>query len=479
VRNHDAYTPGGRIGARPDLPTLVYTARLRQAFPGVPIVLGGIEASLRRFAHYDFWSDRIRGPLLLDAKADLLVYGMAEAPLREVVAALREGKTLAGIRHVPGTAYALGASEVPDGFPAHGYELPPLEEVRENHASFSRMTRTIFQNLNPFCASPLIQRAGGRAVVVNPPAQPLATADLDAIYEAPFTRLAHPSYAEPVPALETVRDSVVICRGCFGGCAFCSLSLHQGAVVQSRSPASVALELDRLSARPDWKGVVSDLGGPTANMYAMGCGDPQRHATCRRVSCLFPSICRHLRTDATELRELLARVREHPGVRKAFVNSGVRMDLALLSPEYIEDLAAHHVGGLLSVAPEHTQPDVLRVMGKPSWDVFLKFSRAFDAASRKAGKRQHLSLYLIAGHPGCDESLARAMALDLRRADLRPRQVQEFIPLPMTRGASMYWTGLDPFTLEPVHVSRRLSDTRRQKNLAMWWERRPKKSEGG
>ena len=453
-RSEDQYSPGGNTGSRPDRATLVYANRCREAYPDVPIVLGGIEASLRRIAHYDYWSDNVRRPILLDAKADLLIFGMGERPVWEVAQRLAIGEPIERIRDVRGTAYPVSAAEadafaawpsdhVPDG---RVVELPSYEDVAdptpEGKARYATMARKFHHETNPHNARPLLQREkpGGRGVYFNPPALPLETGEMDFLYDMPFTRLPHPRYAERIPAYETVKHSLVVMRGCFGGCTFCSITEHEGRIIQNRSADSVLRELRQLSRMGDFRGVVSDLGGPTANMYGMRCEDEKFESKCRRLSCVHPGICEHLKTDHTPVIDLMRKVREAPGVRKVFIASGVRYDLAERSPEYIRELAEHHVGGHLSVAPEHVSDDVLALMKKPGVASYDRFARQFQCASQEAGKEQYLIPYYISGHPGSRLEDMIGLALYLKRRDLRPRQVQDFIPTPMSLAATMYHT---------------------------------------
>jgi len=476
VRSVDQYSPGGRTGLRPNRATLVYSNLLRRAMPGVPIVLGGIEASLRRIAHYDYWSDEVRRSILLDAKADLLVFGMGEQTAWRVAERLAAGVPVGAIRDVPGTAFPLRKGEweglpqsrwVQDGLPVW---LPSFEEVRADKRAFSEMSRAFQVETNPGNARPLVQVNGGEAVYYNPPAPPLDTAAMDALYDLPFARAPHPGYTEPVPAFETVRHSVVTMRGCFGGCTFCSITEHEGRIIQSRSADSVLREVRALSRMEGFAGTITDVGGPTANMYEMKCKSEEIERACRRLSCVHPRVCENLGTDHGPLVALLRKVRKEPGVDKVFVASGIRYDLAERSPEFVTELARHHTGGQLSVAPEHVDADVLERMKKPGPESYDRFADRFACASEAAGKDQHLVPYFISGHPGSTLESMIALALWLKARGLRPRQVQDFIPTPMSMAASMYWTGLDPFTREPVYTPRELRDKRLQKALLLYWD---------
>ena len=500
VRNDDAYSPGGRIGLRPDRATLPYCHRAREAFPGVPIIAGGVEASLRRLAHYDYWSDTVRRSILLDCKADLLVYGMGERPIGEIARRLAAGASVRDLRDLRGVAYVLGARETPPPERVHELAwrqvcnlpiqerqvtnlppreandtdvclLPSFEQVSTDRMAFVEATRLIHINTNPLNAKTLVQYHERQAVVVNPPTLPLSEEEMDRVYDLPYTRRPHPMYTEPIPAFEMIKDSVTIMRGCFGGCTFCSITAHQGRIMQSRSQDSVLDELRKMAADPEFKGVVSDVGGPTANMYQMRCTRPEVEARCKRLSCVHPSICKLLGTDHGPLIELLRMARAESGIRKVLVASGIRMDLAQLSPEYLRELAAHHVGGHLKVAPEHTDPHVLARMKKPENDNFESFARQFKQASAEAGKpKQYLVPYYIASHPGSDLHAMIDLAVFLKRNGYRPDQVQDFIPAPFDIATCMYYTGIDPFTKEQVYVARHLRDRKLQRALMQFFK---------
>jgi uncharacterized radical SAM protein YgiQ len=484
VRNDDAYSPGGRIGLRPDRATLPYCHRAREAYPGVPIIAGGVEASLRRLAHYDYWSDSVRRSILLDAKPDLVVYGMGEKAIVEIAQQFAAGKGVRDLRSMRGVAYALGAAETPSAeqaeellpgalrvSPGEMAVLPSYAQVRADKLTFAEATRVIHVNTNPFNAKTLVQYHDRQAVVVTPPALPLSQEEMDRVYDLPYTRRPHPSYREAIPAHEMIKDSVTIMRGCFGGCTFCSITAHQGRIMQSRSQESVLREVRKMAADPEFAGVVSDIGGPTANMYEMRCSRPEVEAKCKRLSCIHPTICKLLGTDHGPLVELLRRARSEPGIRKVLVASGIRMDLAQLSPEYLRELAAHHVGGHLKVAPEHTDPHVLAVMKKPDIDNFGTFARDFAQASRAAGKpKQSLVPYFIASHPGSDLHAMIDLAVFLKRSGYRPDQVQDFIPAPFDIATCIYYTGLDPFTKQEVYVARHLKDRKLQRALLQFFK---------
>lgn len=473
IRNDDAYSPGGRTGKRPDRATLAYCQRAREAFPGVPIIAGGVEASLRRLAHYDYWSDTVKRSIALDSKGDLIAYGMGEKNIVEIARTLASGKPLSHLRQLRGVAYALGKQEpVPTEFENRAFvEIPSFEKVKANITDFAEATRLIHTHTNPFNAHGIVQWHGDRAVVATPPTFPLSQSEMDAIYDLPYTRRPHPDYVEPIPAYEMIKDSVTIMRGCFGGCTFCSITTHQGRVIQSRSKASVVREIEKMAKSSDFKGTVSDIGGPTANMYEMRCTRPDIEAKCRRQSCVDPTICKLLGTDHAPLMNLMEEARSIPGVKNVMVASGVRMDLAVRSPEYIDALAKHHVGGLLKVAPEHTDSEVLRLMKKPSVESFEIFANQFQEASRKGGKpKQSLVPYFIASHPGSDLNAMIDLAVFLKRNGYRPDQVQDFIPAPFDVATCMYHTGIDPFTKKKVPVAKHLGERKLQRALLQFFK---------
>jgi uncharacterized radical SAM protein YgiQ len=480
VRSDDQYSPGGRPNQRPNRATIVYSNLCRQAFPGLPIVLGGIEASLRRIAHYDYWSDSVRRSILLDAKADLLVFGMGERAAWEIAARLHAGEPLAALHDVRGTAHVKNnraewraLAEAPSRFVTDGRTLllPSYEDVARDKAAFASMSRAFQLETNPHNGRPLLQPHGEQAVYFNRPALPLEEAEMDALYALPFTRLPHPGYgSERIPAYETVKHSIVTMRGCFGGCTFCSITEHEGRIIQSRSAESVVSEVRKLSRMEGFHGVLTDVGGPTANMYKMRCKDERIESACRRLSCVHPKVCDNLVTDHDPLLELLRTLRKERGVKRAFIASGVRYDLAERSPEFIRELAAHHTGGQVSVAPEHVDPEVLSRMKKPGIESYERFAGSFCQASEAAGKEQYLVPYFITGHPGSTLKDTIALARYLKKNDMRPRQVQDFIPTPMAIATAMYHTGVDPLTGDAVPVVRDLREKRMMKALILWWD---------
>lgn len=458
-RREDAFTEGGAIGRRPDMASVVYAQLARAAFPGVPVVLGGIEASLRRVAHYDYWQDRIRPSILADAKAELLVYGMGEAAIREIARRLARGD--GDMSGIAGTARLLGAREAAGPVPEDVLELPSFEALRDDPALILPLTQAVEAQQNPDCGRPLFQRHGDRAVRVEPPAPVLTTQELDRVYGLPFTRLPHPSYSGAIPAFAMIRDSITALRGCPGGCAFCGLGLHQGRRLAWRSRDSVLREVAQVAATPGFGGTVTDIGGPTANLY--GCrNDGPSCRRCTRVSCLFPAICGNLGIDGRAWADLLRSAARVPGVRHVFVGSGVRMDVALRTPEALRQLVRHHVSGRLKVAPEHVDPETLRRMRKPGPQVFAQFRQAYREAGREAGKPRSLVPYFISSFPGCDDAAMAKVKEFLQDQGLVLEQVQDFIPLPMTAAAAMYVTGRDYETGRPIPVARGAADRRRQ-----------------
>jgi uncharacterized radical SAM protein YgiQ len=469
IRSDDAYSPGGQAGLRPDRACIAYAGRLRQAFPGVPIVLGGIEASLRRLAHYDYWQEKLRRSILLDAKADLLVHGMGERSVVEIARRLAAGRSITDCRDIPGTAWALGrTTPVPD---APVMEVPSFEECVADPLAFNRLTLLMYREANPHCGQALLQRTGDRAIWCNPADVPLTTAELDRLYELPYANAAHPCYRQPIPAFESIRGSLTVNRGCSGGCSFCALTLHQGKDVASRSAASVVREVKALTRQKGFNGVVSDLGGPTANMFHMRCMSEEANKVCRRVSCLHPVRCKHYGTDHGPFIDLLREVRTLPGIKRVFVNSGIRYDLAGLDDQFVEELAAHHVSGSLTTAPEHVSARALHFMRKPEVTHFADFLTRFKAASAAAGKKQLIVPYFQCAHPGTGPAEAIELAVYMKRHGLQCRQVQMFMPTPGTISTAMYVSGVDPYTKEPVPVARGHKERSRQRSMLFWWKR--------
>ena len=461
LRHDDAYTPGGEGGKRPDRCTIVYTQRCREAYKDVPIVLGGIEASLRRIAHYDYWSDKVRRSILADAKADLLIYGNAERAVVEVARRMAAGEgprdleSIRGValfRKVPAHYTELHADDLDSADEAAArrpgdtvIRLPSYEQVEEDREAYARASRVLHREANPGNARPLVQRHGDRDLWLNPPPIPLTSDEMDVVYDLPYARAPHPSYGDAkIPAWDMIKFSVTVMRGCFGGCTFCSITEHEGRIIQSRSEGSVLREIEHIRDKtPGFTGVISDIGGPTANMYRMACKDPKIEAACRLPSCVFPEICPNLNTSHDDLIRLYRKVREVKGIKKVMVASGVRYDLAVRSPEYVKELVTHHVGGYLKIAPEHTERGPLDKMMKPGIGTYDRFKEMFDAAAKEAGKKYYLIPYFIAAHPWTTDEDMLNLALWLKKNRYRADQVQTFLPSPMATATAMYHTGLN------------------------------------
>ena len=450
-RRRDVYSPGGRL-LRPDRAAIIYANRVHSLFPNVPVVLGGIEASLRRFAHYDYWSDSVRQSILADAPADLLVYGMGEKPILEVARRLNAGEEIAQIRDIPGTAVKEEVRRWRGALREDAVVIPGFAEVKENKSKYAQAFAAHYKEQDPYRGQAVVQPHPKTVIIQNPPALPLSTAELDQIYELPYSRKAHPSYREAIPALEPVRFSITSHRGCFGSCSFCALTHHQGRIVQSRSISSIVREAERLVLMPGFKGIIQDVGGPTANMYGLVCPRWKQGACPDR---LCSADCPTLEKDHSLQVELLRRLRAIPGVRRVFVGSGIRHDLVMADRSgYLEDLCRHHVSGHLKIAPEHISRTVTECMHKPPRRVLDDFGERFRAASQAAGREQYILPYLMSGHPGCTIADMVELAEYLRDNHMYTEQVQDFTPTPMTISTAMYYTGLDPFTLQPVHIPR-------------------------
>jgi uncharacterized radical SAM protein YgiQ len=495
-RNDDAYTPGNEGGKRPDRAVIVYSQRVREAYRDVPLVIGSIEASLRRIAHYDYWSDKVRRSILVDSRADLLLYGNAERAIVDVAHRLAAGESIHDIRDLRGTAFVrkripaqwrvIDSSSIdvigPVSAPVNPYldtrteacattgaeepagevqavavldredtrpaviRLPAYEQVRDDSALYAHASRILHKETNPHNARPLVQAHGDREVWLNAPPIPLETAEMDWVFELPYTRLPHSSYgAARIPAYEMIRHSVNIMRGCFGGCTFCSITEHEGRIIQNRSEDSIVREVEKIrDTSPAFTGVISDLGGPTANMWRLACKSAEIEAACRKPSCVFPGICKNLNTDQTPLISLYRRARAVPGVKKVLIASGLRYDLAVETPAYVEELVTHHVGGYLKIAPEHTEDGPLSKMMKPGMGSYDRFKAMFEKYSRKAGKEQYLIPYFIAAHPGTRDEDMMNLALWLKRNKFRADQVQTFYPSPMATATAMYHSGKNP-----------------------------------
>ena len=485
-RHDDAYTPGGRSGARPDYPTIVYSEILRRLYPEVPIIAGGIEASMRRLSHYDYWQDRLRPSIIMDAPVDMIIYGMGEKPITDLVGQLRTGRKVADIVDLPQTVVRARATDIPAPSDANiilnSYEQC-LADKRLQSANFKHIEQQS-NRLTP--TTTLWQQHGRRAVRVNPMYPPMTTAEIDASFDLPYTRLPHPRYrGKTIPAYEMIRHSVCLHRGCFGGCSFCTISAHQGKFIASRSPQSIMREVEAVTRMPDFKGYISDIGGPSANMYAMGGKDLAKCAKCLRPSCLHPSPCPNLNNDHRPLLEIYKRVNALPEVKKAFVGSGVRYDLAMApsgsakidaaNRDYVDELIANHVSGRLKVAPEHTELHVLDLMRKPSFDLFYQFRDRFNDSNRRHGLRQQLIPYFISSHPGCREADMAQLAATTRRLDMHLEQVQDFTPTPMTLSTEIYYTGYHPYTGKRVYCATDPKAKEAQRAFFFWYDpqRRP------
>ena len=454
-RSTDSYSPGGRQGCRPERATIVYCQAIRRLWKDIPIVIGGIEASLRRFAHYDYWSDAVRPSILVESQADLLVYGMGEKQVAGIADLLSSEIPISEIRHLPGTCYTT--SRLSAGW----VELPSFDAVANDKKAFAQAFKIQFMEQNPFTGKPLAQKQGEKYLVQNPPARPLTSAELDNIYELPYTRNYHPVYAKygGVPAIEEVKFSIVSHRGCFGACSFCAIGFHQGRIIQFRSRRSIIEEAKLLTRLPDFKGYIHDVGGPTANFRHPACDHQSARGACRDRRCLYPSPCPNLNTSHAEYLSILRELRALPGVKKVFIRSGIRFDYLMAAPSqertvFLRELCEHHVSGQLKVAPEHVAPQVTKLMGKPGKNVYLAFMAAFQQMNRDLGKEQYLVPYFMSSHPGAGLKEAIELAEFLRDIGYHPEQVQEFIPTPGSLSTCMYYTGIDPLTGQKVHVAK-------------------------
>ena len=467
-RSKDSYSPGGRAGKRPERATIVYCQKVRELWGDIPIVIGGIEASLRRFAHYDYWSDSVRRSILVDSGADLLVYGMGEKAIEEIGLLLSRGVSVADICHVPGTCYLAREREQLWNY----QEIPSFEKAAASRKQYALAFRGYYQEQDPIRGKTVVQPHGTRLVVQNPPPMPLTAVEMDRIYDLPYCRTWHPSYesAGGVPAIEEVRFSIVTHRGCYGACSFCALGSHQGRIIQSRSRESILREARLIVGMEDFKGYIHDVGGPTANMLTPSCQGQMERGTCRNRECLFPGPCPSLKVDHSEFLDLLREIRELPGVKKVFVRSGIRFDYLMADPDrtFLRELCEHHVSGQLKVAPEHVSPQVLRLMGKPGKDVYVRFMKAFGRINEKLGKKQYLVPYFISSHPGAGLNEAIELAEFIRDLGYNPEQVQDFIPTPGSLSTCMYHTGLNPLTMETVYVAKKPHEKAMQRALLQY-----------
>ena len=479
LRHDDAYTPGGAFGFRPDRATYVYTRILKQLYPSTPVVIAGIEASMRRLAHYDYWDDRLFPSILADTPADLLNYGMGEHTTLKIAQLLNEGKGIQACYSLPQVAYCLTSPTSPTSLTSPTsptITLHSFEECQKSKRCEAENYHIIEQESNKIECATLVQRHGDRYVVINPPEPPMTTDEIDASFNLPYLRLPHPKYKKrgSIPAYEMIKNSVNIHRGCFGGCSFCTISAHQGKQIASRSEDSILREVHELVQRPDFNGVITDLGGPSANMYRMSGRNKELCKRCARFSCIQPSMCRNLQSDHRPLVELYKKVSAIPGVKHVYIGSGIRCDL--FSPDnhgwdYFRHVVLHHVSGRLKVAPEHTSPRVLKLMRKPSFDLFLHTKAQFDAICRQAGLRYQLIPYFISSHPGCQLRDMADLAIEMKRLGYRLEQIQDFTPTPMTLSTEMYYTGINPETMEPVYVATSPNEKKEQNLMFFYYKK--------
>ena len=473
VRSSDSYSPGGKAGLRPDRATIVYANRVRECWPDIPVLIGGIEASLRRFAHYDYWSDSVRRSILIDSRADLLVYGMGESQVLAIATMLQQGLSIREIRNVDGTCWVTGdTADLPD----NAMEVPAYEQVLKNKTDYAAAFKTQYLEQDPLRGRTIIQRHGERFLVQNKPALPLSSSEMDRIYALPYERTWHPSYdiAGGVPAIEEVQFSITSHRGCFGACSFCAIGSHQGRIIQQRSHKSILQEAQLFTRLPGFKGYIHDVGGPTANFRHPSCSKQLKQGTCRERQCLFPKPCSQLDTDHSDYLRLLRELRAIPGIKKVFIRSGIRYDYLLAGKyrEFLRELCEHHVSGQLKVAPEHISGPVIEAMQKSGKDLFLKFLAAFRQENERLGKEQYLVPYLMCAHPGSGVDDAIALAEFLRDIGYHPEQVQEFIPTPGSLSTAMYYTEIHPLTGKPISVPKTAEQRMAQRALLQF--RHPK-----
>ncbi|MFY7992457.1 MAG: YgiQ family radical SAM protein [Bacteriovoracaceae bacterium] len=481
LRSNDAYTPGGSPDFRPDYATTVYTRILKDLYPDSPVLIGGIEASLRRVTHYDFWEDKLLPNILTMSGADLLVYGMGEQPIRDVVEYLKRGTPFKNLKTIPQTAILIDENEeLPKNKKWETFELNSHEDCLADKLVYTKNFMHVEVESNKQYARRLVQKVEGKKIVINPPYQTMTEKEVDASFDLPYTRLPHPKYKDrgPIAAFEMIKFSVNTHRGCFGGCSFCTISAHQGKMIASRSKKSIYKELDQITKMPDFKGYLSDLGGPSANMYQMKGIDQDVCDKCAAPSCIFPQICKNLDTNPQKMTELYQEVSKHPKVKKAFVSSGLRYDL-MFDPRsthkkedeaYVEQLITHHVSGRLKVAPEHTEDHVLKLMRKPSFEYFKKFKERFEEVSRKKGLKQEIIPYFISSHPGCKPEDMAQLAAKTKELGYKLEQIQDFTPTPMTVATEIYYSGYHPYTLKKVETAISLDDKTKQRTFFFWYK---------
>lgn len=483
LRSDDAYTPGGKSGFRPDMPTIVYTRILKQLYPDIPVIIGGIEASLRRLTHYDYWQDRLRPSILTESGANMLIYGMGEKPLTELCRLLKKGVPFAGLTNIPQTCIQRPQHESCAGNKKwQTIRLFSHEECLKDPINHARNFRHIEEESNSLEAARLIQAYEDVQIIVNPPYPPMSTSEIDAIYALPFTRLPHPRYkGKEIPAYNMIRHSVTLHRGCFGGCAFCTISAHQGKFISSRSEESIRQELEEITRMPDFRGTVTDLGGPSANMYGMQGKNKTLCAACKRASCAFPTVCKNLNTDHGPLLKIYTIARQQPKIKHAFVGSGIRYDLCLhdsgnkninrTNEEYLQTVIRHHVSGHFKVAPEHATDNVLKIMRKPSFKLFYELKEKFDAINSRNGQKQQIIPYFISSHPGCHLEDMAELAILTRELNFRLEQVQDFTPTPMTLATTIFYTGYHPYSLQKI-ASPKSESEKKQQNMFFFWYKR-------
>ena len=482
LRSDDAYTPDGRADMRPDRTSIVYTNILKELFPDVPVLLGGIEASLRRVTHYDYWDDKLHQSILIDSKADLLVYGMGENPLKSIVSSLKQGKSLNELTDIPQTVYLAEKAKILHNNEYKDINLFSHEECLSDKLKQAKNFKIVEEQSNMINASRIIQEYGEKAVVINPPYPPMTEREIDSSFDLPYTRLPHPKYkGKNIPAFEMIKFSVNMHRGCFGGCAFCTISAHQGKFIASRSKESILKEVKEITEMPDFKGYLSDLGGPSANMYKMKGKDEGICGKCKRPSCIHPKICKNLDVDHTHLLDVYKAVDSLPKIKKSFIGSGVRYDMLLhrnddeklnkASDEYTKELILNHVSGRLKVAPEHTSDKVLNCMRKPTFQQFHTFKKIFDKINKENGLKQQLIPYFISSHPGCTEMDMAELAVETKPFGFRLEQIQDFTPSPMTLATEIYYTGYHPYTLEKVFTARTKEQKLAQRQYFFWYDK--------
>lgn len=485
LRSNDAYTPDGRSDMRPDRAVTVYTRILKKLFPEVPVVLGGVEASLRRVTHYDYWDDSLHKPILAETGAEMLIYGMGEQPLRQLIAELRSGKSMDKIREIPQTAFLCSRTNIPQNPFEEEVTLFSHEECMQEKINQARNFRVVEEQSNRLHAARILQEVGGEILVVNPPFPPMSEVEIDASYDLPYTRLPHPKYREKqIPAYEMIKFSVNLHRGCFGGCSFCTISAHQGKFIASRSKKSIMEEVRKITMMPDFKGYISDLGGPSANMYRMQGKDLSICEKCKRPSCIFPKVCFNLNTNHAPLLDIYRSVDAIPGIKKSFIGSGIRYDMLLQEGDdttdrnsaqsYLREVITRHVSGRLKVAPEHTSDATLSLMRKPSFQLFYRFNAIFEELNRKEGLNQQLIPYFISSHPGCSEEEMAELASITKKLHFKLEQVQDFTPSPMTLATEIYYTGYHPYTLKPVYTARTKEEKNGQRQFFFWHDQRNK-----